>query len=125
MANLTATVALISSSTSGHGRGYTTKEYELTFDANTDYPAGGVAIDLTKATNTNYIERAGWARNPTRFDVVSHPTGFVAVMVAGSDLTNWKMTLYGATGVHALALSDGTIALNGTKARFQLSGNAI
>lgn len=126
MADLTIASVLTSSRTEGHGRGRVSKDYTITFDAGADYPAADVAFDITAAVNSNKIERAGWARVPDGFEVLNHPLGYLAVIIPGTALTDWKIRLYGGNGAgDVLLVADGTVALSTKTMRVRLSGVAV
>lgn len=63
-----------------------------TFSSN--YATGGQVIDLTALTNGNNIPRAAFGKNPDIFAVLNMPPGYLAVLVPGTNLTNWKVKLY-------------------------------
>lgn len=129
MADVVATLTLTSSRVEGSGEGRVIKEYSITFDAGDDMPAGGIAMDFQGADNANWLPRPTFGRNPDGYEVLNHPTGYLAKIVPGTTLSTWKLELYGSGANAGDALSeaaDNGISLDAdTSCKIRLSGKNV
>lgn len=88
-----------------------------------NYAAGGDTADLATATNPKYLEDAqfGYPGTIEDYEVLSCPTGFVAELIPGSNLTNWKLK-FSETGA---ALSGPLAELTAAAYPAALTGGTI
>lgn len=73
---------------------------------------GGLALDLTKATNPNYKPYGLFSSNPSWAEVTNQPVGFVAKVVKGTaPATGWTIRLFstgGGSGQELVEFGNGT-----------------
>lgn len=83
---------------------------KVTFTAG-DYTAGGIPIDLTKATSGSAQPYALFSSNPSEYSVQNQPKAYTAHLVKGTAPgTGWKIMLFQDHGTaHSFDEVSGTL----------------
>ena len=111
-----------------------TKTLIVKVTASGNYATGGDTLNLATATNPNNRTNGsfGYPGKIDDYEVETCPTGFVAELIPGTNLTNWKLkfsytgaALSGAlaelaAGAYPAAITGGVILLKFTGPKLQL-----